>query len=510
MGLQLAKLPRLIIERRSSVILGLVIIIMLWAVIGLKYFEDSESDLRSAERANRNFAMIFEENVLRSLGEIDKALLYLRHSVETRKSTTDFTTIVNTTDVLSDIIVEVAVIDANGMLQASNAGPAKMDLSDRDHFRFHLTSHDDLLYISKPVIGRVSGRWSIQITRRFLNPDGSFGGVVVGSLKPDYFTNLYDSIDFGSSASIALIGADGIVRSSGGSADGYALAQDLRGAKVFDEMQKNANSTFEAVDPSTGQMRLQTLRKVTGHPLWVGVSSDLSEIYKSSRSNLAMNAAIGVLLTLIALAALERVLQTEEGAKLKADQLRLTLENMSQGIMLVTKDLQIPIINRRCGELLGLPEEFIKNPPRFDEFVEYQTRNGKLRAGTTAYPPERVPSEQEKFAVCERSMPNGTVIEVRSGHLPDGSFVQTFTDITKRVEAESHVARLASEDPLTGLPNRRVFRTALDQISQSPEEVDGAKPKFAVMFLDLDRFKVVNDTLGHRVGDMLLRELPRA
>jgi diguanylate cyclase (GGDEF)-like protein len=510
MQLQLAKLPRLIIERRSSVILGLVIIVMLWVVIGLKYFEDAEGDLRSAERANRNFAMIFEENVLRSLGEIDKALLYLRHSVETRKSTTDFNTIVRTTDVLSDIIVEVAIIDAHGILQASNAGPqptAKLDLSDRDHFRFHLTDNDDQLYISKPLIGRVSGKWSIQITRRFLDPDGSFGGVVVGSLKPDYFTKLYDSIDFGSSVSIALIGTDGVVRSSGGSTDGYALAKDLRGTKVFAEMQKNSNSTFQDADPSTGQMRLQMLHKVTGHPLWVGVSTDMSEIYKGSRSNLAMNATIGALLTLIALAALERVLQTEEGARLKADQLRLTLENMSQGIMLVTRDLRIPIINRRCGELLGLPDEFIKNPPRFDELVEYQTRNGKSRPGATDAPPGRLPSEQEKFAVCERSMSNGTVIEVRSGHLPDGSFVQTFTDITKRVEAESHVARLASEDPLTGLPNRRVFRTALDQISQSPEAVDGAKPKFAVMFLDLDRFKVVNDTLGHRVGDLLLRDV---
>ena len=57
---------------------------------------------------------------------------------------------------------------------------------------------------------------------------------------------------------------------------------------------------------------------------------------------------------------------------------------MSQGIMLVTKDLQIPIINGRCGELLDLPDEFIKNPPRFDELVEYQTRNGKLRNAAIA------------------------------------------------------------------------------------------------------------------------------
>src|SRR5271154_3078044 len=106
MKLQIANLPRLIAERRGSVILGMVIIAMLWTAIGLKYLEDADGDLRSAERANKNFAMVFEENVLRSIGEIDKALLYLRRSVETRKDTTDFATIVGTTDVLSEIIVQ--------------------------------------------------------------------------------------------------------------------------------------------------------------------------------------------------------------------------------------------------------------------------------------------------------------------------------------------------------------------------------------------------------------------
>jgi diguanylate cyclase (GGDEF)-like protein len=253
-----------------------------------------------------------------------------------------------------------------------------------------------------------------------------------------------------------------------------------------------------------------TLRKVAGHPLWVSVSTDMNEIYRGSWSTLQMNAIAGIILTLIVLMAMERVLRTEDAARLKADQLRLTLENMSQGIMLVTKDLQIPIINGRCGELLDLPGEFIKSPPRFDELVEYQTRNAKQRSAANSQrePTSSSPAEQEKFAVCERIMPNGTVIEVRSGHLSDGSFVQTFTDITKRAEAEAHVARLASQDPLTGLPNRRVFRATLDQMSRSSSGLN-IPHGFAVMFLDLDRFKVVNDTLGHRIGDMLLQEVAR-
>jgi diguanylate cyclase (GGDEF)-like protein len=518
-SLNLAKLPRLIAERRSSVILGMIVIIMLWTGIGIKYVEDVHSDLVTAERANKNFAMVFEENVLRSIGEIDKALLYLRRSVETRKDTTDYSTIVNTTDVLSEIIVQVAIADADGIARASNVGPQPtppIDLSDRDHFRFHLTSVNDVLYISKPVIGRASGQWSVQVTRRFSNADKSFGGIVIASLNPDHFTRFYDKIEFGSSASISLIGSDGIVRSSGGSAGGFALGQDLRGTKLFAEIHSGANGTFEAPDPSSGQVQLVTLRNVAGHPLWVSVSTDMKEIYRNSWSTLELNVIAGVILTLIMLMAVERVLQTEEGARQKADQLRLTLENMSQGIMLVTKDLQIPIINGRCGELLDLPDEFIKSPPRFDELVEYQTRNGKLRNAATAQgiqapePRAAATPDHEKFAVCERTMPNGTVIEVRSGHLPDGSFVQTFTDITKRAEAEAHVARLASEDPLTGLPNRRVFRTALDQISRQQEGGEASDQReFAVLFLDLDRFKVVNDTLGHRIGDMLLQDVAK-
>jgi diguanylate cyclase (GGDEF)-like protein len=515
--LNILRLPLLIMQRRSTAILGVLIIAMLWAGVALKYYDDVRSDRREAERNNRNFAMVFEENVLRSIGEIDKALLYMRRSIEQRSEGTDLATVVYTTDVLSEIIVQVAIIDRNGIMQASNVGPRpspKLDLSDREHYRAHINSDSDKLFISKPLVGRASGRWSVQFTRRFLEKDKSFGGVVVASLNPEHFTKFYDSIDFGSSMSISLIGDDGIVRSSGGSAGGYLLGQDLSKTEIGRRLAANQNVTFEDRNLN-GEPQLVTLRRVRGHPLWVSVATNTKEIYNSSTSNLQLNAALAALLTLILLGAMEIILQAEAKARLKAEQLQLTLENMSQGIMLVTKDLQIPIINGRCAELLDLPPEFIKNPPRFDQLVEYQTTHGKFRHAAAAnrdglLDQPKLPADTGAFAVCERMMPNGTVLEVRSGHLPDGSFVQTFTDITKRWEAEAHVARLASEDPLTGLPNRRVFRSTLDQmlrLSSPGEDADAAG--FAVLFLDLDRFKVINDTLGHRIGDMLLQEVAK-
>jgi diguanylate cyclase (GGDEF)-like protein len=514
MTLHITQLPRLLKERRASAIFGVVIISMLWCGIMLKYYEDSRGDLKDAERSGRNFAMAFEENVLRSLGEIDKALLYLRRTIENRHESTDFHTIVSTTDVLSEIIVQVAIIDRDGIMRASNAGPQPappMDLSDREHFRAHLDGNDDKLFISKPLIGRASGKWSVQVTRRFLDSDGKFAGVVVASLNPAHFTNFYNNLDFGTSASIALIGADGIVRSSGGGEGGFALGQDLNNTGTMRNLAEGTASSFIRTDPATGEQSLVNYRKVRGQPLWVTVSNQLDEIYQSSLYDLQVNILAGLLLTLIMVAAIEQILRTEDKARQKADQLRLTLENMSQGIMLVTKDLEIPIINSRCAELLDLPKHFIKKPPRFDELVRYQASHGENKPGDVAselsMSPRMAEDSSGKLTISERHMPNGSVLEIRSGHLPDGSFIQTFTDITKRREAEAYVARLASEDPLTGLANRRVFRSTLESICMRRQST--LPTQVAVLFIDLDRFKTINDTLGHRVGDLLLQAVAK-
>ncbi len=502
-------------ERRSSALLGVVIIAMLWAGVGFKYVGDVQADRRDAERTSYNFAMVFEENVLRTIGEIDKSLLYLRRSIESRKDSTDYGTIVSTTDVLSEIIVQVAIIDANGIMRASNVDPRPnppLDLSDREHFQVHVKADKDLLFISKPVIGRASGRWSVQFSRRFLNRDGTFAGVVVASLNPDHLTKFYSKIDLGSTASISLIGSDGVVRASGGAAGAFALGQDLRGTRIFDHMQLGQNAVFDDVVSALGTEHLVTVRKVRDQPLWVAVSIDKPGMFQSSSADLRTNGTAALVLTLIILAAMERIFQTEARARQKADQLQLTLESISQGIMLVTKDLQVPIINKRCIELLDLPPELIDNLRGFDQLMERDgdpTRSDRI-PGPLALPPvDAGGGNGAQLTVHERTMPDGRVIEVRTGPLPDGGFVQTFTDITKRRKAEAHIARLASEDPLTGLPNRRVFRAVLDRLTPEASEAGRQGSAFAVLFLDLDRFKVVNDTLGHRVGDLLLQAVAK-
>ena len=506
----------------GSATLGSIMVLLLWSGIAAKHVENRAADLHDAQRDMRNFALLFEENVLRSIGEMDKALLYLRRSIETAKGSFDFNSIVGTADILSELIIQVAIIDADGIMRASNVGPQPApatDLSDREHFRFHVGKDTDLLFISTPLIGRASGKWSVQLTRRYLRPDGTFGGVVVASFDPDHFKKFYDRIDLGLGATFSLIGTDGVVRAIGGKSEaGFTLGQGVSGTALLAKVKTGSAETFWDAITTTGMPQLITVRKVAGHSLSVSASLPQQTVFQESNHNLWLMTFLGILLSLLIGGATRRAMrsemqvkQSEMQVKHKARQLELTLEHMAQGIMMVTKDLEVPIINRKCIELLDLPPTFLDTSPRFDELVRSQEKAGEFANSNLpshlnpldVYGPNDAVG---KFEMYERIRPDGTVVEVRSARLEDGGFVRTFSDITQRRQAQNQADRLASEDALTGLANRRTLTRALDDLvaAQVGTSREGTR-RFAVLYLDLDRFKVVNDTQGHAVGDQLLQ-----
>jgi diguanylate cyclase (GGDEF)-like protein len=108
---------------------------------------------------------------------------------------------------------------------------------------------------------------------------------------------------------------------------------------------------------------------------------------------------------------------------------------------------------------------------------------------------------QQVAHTYERTRPNGTVLEVRGMPLEGGGFVTTSVDATAQRQSQATVAHLAYHDPLTDLPNRILLQDRLEQAVARAKRGE----QIAVHYFDLDRFKQVNDHLGHAVGDTLLK-----
>ncbi len=221
-----------------------------------------------------NLAIVFEQNVQRTASEIERVLKYLRENYERNGFKLNWANVLQERHIVNDQTVQIAIIDQNGMMITSTAmlyPPKPIDLSDREHYRVHTYTSRDEIFVSRPVIGRASGKWSVQFTRRFHREDGSFGGVIVVSLDPAHLSSAYGDINLGSGGGLALIGTDDIVRAGTGL---YAMSigKGLREAVEYGDREVTSNGTELLVAEVEGQVRRLAFRRVKGYPLSVVVA----------------------------------------------------------------------------------------------------------------------------------------------------------------------------------------------------------------------------------------------
>ncbi|MDR3497020.1 MAG: histidine kinase dimerization/phospho-acceptor domain-containing protein, partial [Ancalomicrobiaceae bacterium] len=451
---------------RLSTMLALTLLVFLWGGTYLYLKLDREKSFQASIESTANLASLFEEHVDRSIKEIDKTLLFLRHAYESNPTGFDLPSWTTNVYLLRDLTVQIALIGPDGRLMASNVARKvdPVDLSDREHFRVHLNSTADTLFISKPVLGRASGKWTVQLTRRMSKPDGSFAGVIVASLDPYHLSKFIEQIDLGQGGTITLLGTDGVIRARGGlNAD--TLGQSIVETQPFKMMMAANKGHFLGAGVTANGTRLVNFRHMKDFPLIVVVSeaeSDILDDYQDTES-LFLSTASGLSLIIIIVAAmgiaheirLKRATaarsESERRVAEKSEELEETLEHMSQGIVMVAHDSRLRVINARARNFLSL--------------------EGHVGIGDAVPHPImhllKLTEPAIDLTARELSLGDGTQVELQTSIVPGGGTLFTLTDITARKRTETILAE-ARDRAEAGKRARTAFLATMSHEIRTP------------------------------------------
>ncbi|MBR1195012.1 EAL domain-containing protein [Bradyrhizobium sp. AUGA SZCCT0240] len=501
------------ILRNAPLQIALFFLPLVW----IGYFAITSSEraeaLQQARAHGDSVAELFEENSERIFERVDQSLRVVRALYAQDPATFSLKFWAGKAQMASGDVVQFSLIGPNGYLFDTTTGYSgpPLYLGDREHFIKVMELTEDRIYVAKPVFGRASNKWTIQIARKLFDHGNGPAGVVVGSISVDVVGRFYETAKLGVGGTLVLRNSDYIVLAARGIDQGAVLGQRNPG-HAEGELRDRSYSQYWNWSGSEGRPnrtnRLITARRSRVFPLIFTAGISEQEIYSRSEARKKIYLGGALLLTFIILTATALHWRRQKALDAAQRELRDSvskfedaLRNLPQGLSMFDGDDRLIAFNRQWLDAYGLSPENIRVGMDFREVFAHQEAVRDLDAYLVDLKDRLAKSEHTSNTV---QFPDGRVIYISYGRRESGGWVATHEDITERKASEDRIEKLAHYDSLTGLANRNLFKGSLDEaldkyfLHQTP---------FAVLLLDLDKFKSVNDALGHHCGDALLKQV---
>jgi diguanylate cyclase (GGDEF)-like protein/PAS domain S-box-containing protein len=276
---------------------GLLLIATIWSAALAQLASAQRAVLDGALKDTQSVVAAYEQFVRRAIRDADRTALLVKREFE-RHGTLNLEELVEAGLVDVNKLVRVRVIDAAGnVVGESSPRNLRINVADREYFIQHREADSGKLEISKPVVGRSTGRTFVLFTRRMNHRDGSFAGVVAVTVTPDYFTEFYDESDLGKHGSLGVVGLDGSYRARRVGNES-ASAREMVNAALLSKVAARPVGSYEGVSPADHITRLFAYRKLDDYPLVITAAKEKSEVLAEFRRSSSSTVAIASLATL--------------------------------------------------------------------------------------------------------------------------------------------------------------------------------------------------------------------
>jgi len=499
---------------RQLVLYVAVMLLAVWVLVAIEQARFAALAEASGKSNVQNLSRAFSEEVRATVGLVDLSLVQLRGTWQ--RDPADFAQGVAEHTQHLRMPIHFTVTDAGGRLLYSNdeAQPRQLAQGALPEFAVHRTQDGDQLYVGRPEKDPVSGQWSIHFTRPIRDAGGRLTGVIAASIPPSYFLRFYDSIDLGPDAAVSLMRLDGTIIARTSRPDGQRF-MGVNMAQAPHILAKGPNGMFRKVSLLDGIDRFFAWHKLPDYGLVVTVGQAVHDAEARFTQQSAMMRNVGVVVSLVlgvlgwaAIGAADRRRRALKALAAAEARWKLALNaagdgvwdcDITNGIALLSPSAQ-RILDREHASVSWFGSKGMAELVHPDEIDAVRIA---LRAHIDGVTPDyamvhRIRMRDGSWRWIEA---RGTVTEWGERGEPL-RMVGTFSNIDARKQEEERMRRMAHEDALTKLPNRVLLD---DRMRQAIRVAARDGHKVGMIYFDLDKFKPVNDTHGHAVGDRLLR-----